>query len=61
MESTISKSVYTVAEIAEQLNIGKNLAYELVHRKDFPKIIIGNRKILIPVKAFERWLEANVA
>lgn len=58
--STSIKMVYTVPEIAEMLNIGKNLAYELVHREGFPKLLVGNRRIVIPVKAFEQWLESNV-
>ena len=58
---TAEKMVYTVTELAQKLNIGKNLAYELVHREGFPKIVVGHRKIIIPVKAFEKWLESNAA
>ena len=54
-----NKLVYSVSEIAKLLNIGKNLSYDLVHKTGFPKIIIGGRKIVIPVKAFEIWLESN--
>jgi excisionase family DNA binding protein len=54
------KKVYTVTEMAQVLNIGKNLAYELIHRQGFPKVVVGQRKILIPIKALDLWLESNV-
>lgn len=44
------------SEMGKRLGIGRVQAYELAHRKDFPKIIMG-RRILIPVAALERWLE----
>ena len=53
------KVTYTVAELAESLGIGKSLAYELVHRAGFPRIVVGNRRILIPIKQLEKWLEVN--
>ena len=52
----MEKLVYTVKEAAKVLNIGLNNAYILVNSKDFPKIQVG-RKILIPVKSLEKWLE----
>lgn len=36
----------TVQEFASQYGIGINKSYEIVHKKDFPKIKVG-RKILI--------------
>ena len=46
----------TPADVQRELNIGRNTAYELVNRADFPKIRIG-RKIVIPREAFLRWLD----
>lgn len=37
------------------LGIGKNKAYELVNRKDFPSVRLDGR-IIIPVEALNRWL-----
>lgn len=54
MDST-EKKAYTVSEVAQLLGIGKNTAYNLVNRADFPKIIIG-RRFLIPAGALESWL-----
>jgi len=54
----MEKLVYTVKETAQVLNMGLNNAYCLVNSKDFPKIQVG-RKILIPKKALEKWLETS--
>ena len=46
---------YTVTEMAQMLNIGKNKAYELVKTEGFPVIYIGST-IRIPVEALHKWL-----
>jgi len=50
------KLLLTVAETAELLRIGKNTAYELVHRQDFPAVRIG-RVIRVPKDALLKWIE----
>ena len=47
---------YDMKSLREVLPIGKNNLYNMVHSEGFPKLVIG-RKILIPKKAFEEWLE----
>lgn len=54
----MDKLVYSVKETAQVLNIGMNSAYNLVNSKDFPKITLG-RKILVPKKALEQWIESQ--
>jgi DNA binding domain, excisionase family len=54
----MDKLVYSVKEAAQVLNIGMNSAYNLVNSEDFPKITIG-RKILIPIKGLEKWIETS--
>lgn len=49
------KLTYTVTEMAQVLNIGRNKAYELVKTEGFPAIYIGST-IRIPVEALNRWL-----
>ncbi|MBU4540222.1 MAG: helix-turn-helix domain-containing protein [Firmicutes bacterium] len=51
----MEKRIYNVADIADILSISKPKAYELVHRADFPKIMIG-RAIRIPIESFNVWL-----
>lgn len=49
------KLTYTVTEMAQVLNIGRNKAYELVKTEGFPAIYIGST-IRIPIEALNRWL-----
>jgi len=53
------KLALNVAELAEVLGIGINSAYELVHSQGFPAIYVG-RRIVIPIKALEDWLNLQV-
>ena len=46
---------YDMKALQEVLPVGKNKLYELVHSKGFPQIKVG-RRILIPKKLFEEWL-----
>lgn len=50
------KLTYTVIEMAQVLNIGKNKAYELVRTEGFPVVYIGST-IRIPVSALQKWLD----
>ena len=54
----ISNLTLTVSDVQQALNVGRNTAYELVNREDFPKIRLG-RKIIIPRDAFLRWLDTQ--
>ena len=48
--------MWSVADLQRVMRVGKNTAYQLVNRADFPKLRVGNR-ILIPREAFLRWLD----
>jgi len=54
-ENTSQPAFYTVSEIRRILRIGRNNAYKLVSRNDFPAIHVGNR-IIIPVDLFLLWV-----
>ena len=54
----MEKKTMSVQELAQQLGISKPLAYSLCKREDFPKILI-NKRVIIPVAAFEEWLIKN--
>jgi len=47
------KLTMTVAEVAEQLNISKPLAYNLCASRGFPSIKLGERRIVVPVAEFK--------
>ena len=51
-----AKLAYSVAEVAEQLGIGRAAAYDLVQSAEFPKIVVG-RRIIIPAAPLALWLE----
>ena len=52
----MERMTLTVSDLQHALGIGRNQAYDLVNRADFPKIRVG-RKILIPRDALIRWLD----
>lgn len=54
------KLTYSVTELMKVLGIGRNNAYELVNRPDFPSLRIAKR-ILIPKKELNEWISANVS
>lgn len=51
---------YSVDEVAQMLGISRGLAYEMVARGELPSVRLG-RRLLIPCRAFERWLDEAVA
>ena len=50
------KIVLNVNEVANALQISKDLVYRLFHRKDFPALKIGN-KLMVRVDHFNEWME----
>ena len=54
--TTHEKRTYTVLEVAEILNIGKNKAYTLIKDANFKVVRIGN-SIRISKKSFDDWLD----
>lgn len=46
----------SVPQVARLTGVNVTKAYEIVKRKDFPKLILGKR-IVVPVIPFLRWLE----
>lgn len=48
----------SVVDVGKALNISRANAYNLVNRQDFPKILVGKRK-LIPKSQFIKWLNEN--
>lgn len=55
----MDKLTYSVEEAAKVLGIGRNTAYEAVRSGEIPSVKIGKR-LLVPVKALENMLPANV-
>lgn len=55
MDIKEKKIVYTVSDIQSMLDIGKNQAYNLIKRQEFPVRKCG-KKFLIPKAGFDAWL-----
>ena len=52
--------VFTVEEVAQLLRVSRAFAYELLNRGDLPCLRLG-RRILIPRRALERFVEETPA
>jgi len=52
----MERMTMTVSDLQQAMGIGRNAAYDLVNRADFPKVRVG-KKIVIPRDAFLRWLD----
>lgn len=48
--------LYSVSEMRKALGVGKNLAYKLLERNDFPKLVINGR-YYIPVDKLKKWID----
>ena len=46
------------ATVAKVLGIAPSSSYELMHKKDFPALRIGNR-VVVPKEAFIQWVEQH--
>ena len=53
------KLTLSVEEAGKRLGVSRQVAYQLIHRSDFPTLQIG-RRILIPKKQLEEWMDRNV-
>lgn len=51
----MDKLTISATELPRVLGVGRNTAYELVKRSDFPAVRIG-RRIVIPIDALKEWL-----
>jgi excisionase family DNA binding protein len=52
----VERRTYNIPEVAEILGISRVSAYDLAHSKGFPAIFVGERRIVVPREAFERWM-----
>ena len=50
------RDAYTIREVAQRLNVAEATVRRLVREGDLPSIRISPRRIIIPVNAFEVWL-----
>ncbi len=58
MENNEEIKIFTVEDVMKILKIGRNRAYDIFKRDDFPAILIG-RKYVIEQNAFYIWLQSR--
>ena len=59
MEPINSKLAISVVEAARLLSISKSTAYSLIQQGQLPAIRITAKRLIVPVKALEAWLQAQ--
>lgn len=52
----MEKTVMTVEEMGQALNLSRRKAYELIHSKDSPPVIRIGKVFRVPVDGFNEWL-----
>ena len=50
------KLTLSVEEAGKLLGVSRQVAYQLIHRPDFPTLHIG-RRVLVPKKQLEAWMD----
>ena len=55
----MNKNFLSIKDLAAELGIGRNSAYELAKQKSFPSFKVKNR-ILIPRDALYSWISAAI-
>lgn len=59
MEETAELTeILTVEDVRKNLNVGRNKAYEIFARDDFPALRLG-RKFGVDKEAFEEWKKSR--
>ena len=53
----IETGALDIRGLAEYLHIGLSAAYDLVKRPGFPAVRITARRIIVPVKELDKWLQ----
>ncbi|MEQ6360584.1 helix-turn-helix domain-containing protein [Thermoanaerobacter thermohydrosulfuricus] len=48
---------YTIEEAAKVLGVSRSYMYELAKHKDFPAMKIHGKKIIIPRRGLEEWMQ----
>ena len=56
----VEKLGFSVDEFRVAYGLGRNAAYEVVNRADFPAVRIG-RRIIIPVDEVKVWMKKQIS
>ena len=56
MKEDKNKACYTVPELAERLGLSAETIYRSIRRKQIPHLKIGERRLILPKAAIDKWL-----
>lgn len=51
------KQAYNISEVAQMLGISKTTVREMIYQSKIPWLPVGERRKVIPKKAFEEWVQ----
>ena len=60
MSTSSEPLAYTVKEAAKLCGLSSDMIYELCRQDIFPHLRVGARKIIIPKRRLEAWLNGSV-
>lgn len=52
-----ARAVYVAKDIRDLTGLSLPTVYDLMNRADFPSIMVGQRRKIVPIEAFHRWLD----
>ena len=58
-KTAADRLVYSIPEAAHALQCSKSLVYDLVKAEKLPHIHLSEKRVVIPVAALERYLQAQ--
>ncbi|MFC1902350.1 helix-turn-helix domain-containing protein [Chloroflexota bacterium] len=53
----MEKLAVSVVEAARLISVSKSTAYALIEQGHLPAVRVGEKRLIVPVKALEAWLE----
>jgi len=56
----VEKLAVSVVEAAKLISVSKSTAYALIEQGRLPAIRVGEKRIIVPVKSLEHWLEQGI-
>lgn len=55
----VEKQAYSISEVAKMLGVSRSTIQEMIFQNKIPWMPVGERRKVIPKKAFEEWIEKN--
>lgn len=56
----VDRLTYSVAEVAYMLTTSKETVYELIRQQKIPSVLLGEKRVVIPIKPFNEWFKDKI-